>query len=172
MRWSAAAAADYSAHGFIRTEILSALHIEQRAELRSGAVDAALDGPDRTSAYGRRVFIGKSGSADQDQCLALVLWKLVERGTKFLELQMRVLGRLGLQRLCIAALGVLYFAPTFAIIGAEEVAKDREQPSRQVGPRLERVDVGQRSQQRLLYEIVGSIAVTAERNRKRSQAWH
>ena len=131
----AAAAADHGAHGLVGAEILGAVDIEQRAELRARAVDAALDGADRAAADRRGILIGEAGGADQDQRFALVLRQLVERGAEFLELQMRVLRRLGLQRLGIAAVGILDLAPPLAIVGAEQVAQDREQPRRQVGAR-------------------------------------
>src|SRR5271155_161443 len=86
-----AAAADHGANGVVGAEIFGAIDIEQRAEFRSRAVDAALDGADRAAADRRGIFIGEAGGANQDQRLALVLWELVERGAEFLELQMRVL---------------------------------------------------------------------------------
>ena len=94
-----AAAADHGAHGLVRPEILGAVDIEQRGELRARAVDAALDGADRAAADRGRILIGEAGGADQDQGFALVLRKLVERGAKLLELEMRVLRGLRLQRL-------------------------------------------------------------------------
>ena len=51
---------------------------------------------------------------------------------------MRALARLRLQRLGIVAIGVLDLAPPLAIVGAEQIAQDREQPRRQVRAGLER----------------------------------
>src|ERR1700685_2875906 len=163
------AAADHGAHGLVGAEVLGAVDIEQRRELGARAVDAALDGADRTAADRGCILIGEAGGADQNQRLALVLRQFVERRAKLLELQMRALRRLGLQRLGIAAVGVLALAPPLAVVGAEQVAQYREQPRRQVGAGLERVDVGKRAQQRLLHQIVGAVAVTGERDREGAQ---
>src|SRR6478672_5887896 len=165
-----AVAADHGAHRLVGTEILGAVDIEQRRQFRSGAVDAALDGADRAAADGGGVLIGEPGGADQDQRFALVLRQLFERLAKLLELQMRILRRLGLQGFRVIALGVLHLAPPLAIVGAKQVAQDGEQPRRQVRARLERVDVGDGAQQRLLDQIVGTVAIAAERDRERAQA--
>src|SRR5690348_6059417 len=84
-------APDHRTYGFIGTEILGALDIEQCGELGACAVDAALDGADRTAADRRCILIGEAGGAHQDQCFALVLRQLVKRGAEFLEFQMRAL---------------------------------------------------------------------------------
>src|SRR3954468_607153 len=84
----AAATTDHRTHRLVGPEILGAIDIEQRRELRARPVDATLDGADRAAADRRGVFIGEARSADQDQRLALVLRQLVQRGAKFLELQM------------------------------------------------------------------------------------
>src|SRR4030088_3214086 len=89
--------ADDRTHRVIRPEILGAVDIEQRRQLRARAVDAALDGADRAAADRCRVLIGEAGGADQDQRFALVLRELFERDAEFLELQMRALRRLRLQ---------------------------------------------------------------------------
>ena len=99
------AAADHGADGFVGAEIVGAIDIEQRREFRAGAVDAALDGADRAAADRRGVFVGEAGGADQDQRFTLVLRKLFERRAEFLEFEMGVLRRLGLQGLGIAAVG-------------------------------------------------------------------
>src|ERR1700733_12357208 len=132
----------------------------------------ALDGANRTAADRRRILIGKAGSTYQDQRLTLVLRQLVERRAKLLELQMGILRRLGFQSLGVTAVGILNLATPFAIIRAEQVSQDREQPSRQIRTRLEGVDVGKRAQQRFLHEVVGTIAATRKRNSKGAQAWH
>src|ERR1700722_12037597 len=167
-----AAAADHRAYGLVRAKIVGAVDIQQRAELRAGAVDAALDGADRAAADRRGVFIGEAGGAYQDQRFTLVLRQFFQRRAKLLELQMRALRRLGFQRLGIAALGILDLAPPLAIVGAEQVAQDREQPRRQIRAGLERVDIGQRPQQRFLDEVVGSVGVAAERDGEGAQARH
>jgi len=74
----------------------------------------------------------RSPRRHQDQSFALVLRQLVEGRAEFLELQMRVLRRLGLEGLGIAAVGILHLPPPLAVIRAEQVAQDREQPCRQV----------------------------------------
>src|SRR5712671_642339 len=165
-------AADHGTYGVVGAKILRAIDIEQRREFRSRAVDAALDGADRAAADRRGVLIGEAGGADQDQGLALVLREFVQRGAEFLELQMCALRRLRFQRLGIVAFGVLHLAPPLAVVGAKQVAQNGEQPRRQIGAGLERVDVGNGAEQRLLHQIVGTIAIAAERNRERAQAWH
>src|SRR5260370_12107441 len=167
-RRSSAVAADHRADRVVGAEIVGAVDIEQGRKLRARAVDAALDGADGTAADRRGVLVGEAGGADQDQRFALVLRQLVERQAKLLELQMRVLRRLGLQGFGIIALCVLDLAPPLAIVGAEQVAQDGEQPGRQVRARLERVDIGNRAQQRLLNQVVGTIAITGERVRERA----
>src|SRR5258708_35665194 len=99
---SAAAAADYGADGVVGAEILRAIDIQQGAEFGARAVDAALDGADGAAADGGRIFVGEARRADQDQRLALVLRQFFQRRPKLLELEMRVLRRLGLQRLGLA----------------------------------------------------------------------
>src|ERR1700733_15247503 len=167
---SAATAADPRPDRLIGAEIFGAIDIEQGAELRSRTVDAAFDGADRASANRRGVLVGEARSPDQNQRFALVLRQFLKRGAEFLEFEMRALCRLGLQGLGVAAVSVLHLPPPLAIIRAEQVAKDREQPCRQVGTGLERIDVGQRAEQGLLDQIVGAIAIATERDRKRAQA--
>src|SRR5258706_11691879 len=94
---SAAATTDHGADRFIGTEIFGAIDIEQGAEFRSRAVDAALDGADRAAADCRGALVGEAGGAHQDQRFALVLGKLVEGRPEFLEFQMRALRRLGFE---------------------------------------------------------------------------
>src|ERR1700704_1900315 len=94
-----AAAADHGANRFIGAEIFGAIDIQQGAEFRSRPVDTALDGADRAAADRRGIFIREARGADQNQGFTLVLGKFFERGSKFLEFEMRVLRRLGFQRL-------------------------------------------------------------------------
>src|SRR5829696_4554718 len=169
-RSSAAIAADHGTHRLVRSEILGAVDIEQGRQFRARAVDAALDGADRAAADGGSVLIGEAGGANQDQRFALVLRQLVERGAKLLELQMRILRWLGLQGFRVIALGVLYLAPPLPVVRAKQVAQDGEQPSRQVRAGLERVDVGNGAQQRFLNQIVRTVAIARQRDRKRAQA--
>ena len=136
------------------------------------AIDAALDGADRAAADFGRLLVGEAGCADQDQRLALVVGQLGERGAEFLELDVAGLLRLRLQRLGVAAVGILDLAAALAILRAEQVAQDGEQPRRHVGARLERMDVGERAQQRLLHQIVGAVDIAAQRNGERAQARH
>src|ERR1700726_3292150 len=170
MKPQSAVAADHRAYGLVGAEILGAIDIEQRRELRARPVDAALDGADRAAADVRGILIGEAGGPDQNQRLALVLRQLVERGAEFLEFQVRTLGRLRLQRLGVVAIGIFDLAPPFAIVGAEQVAQNREQPRRQVRAGLERVDVGERPQQGFLHQVIGAVAIAAKRDRERTQA--
>jgi hypothetical protein len=70
-----------------------------------------------------------------------------------------VLLGLRLQRLGIVAVAILDLAPALAIFGTKMIAQNGEQPRRHVGAGLERVDVRQRAQQRLLHQVVGAIHV-------------
>ncbi len=56
----ASAATDHGTYGVIRSKILRALHGEQRAEFRAGAVNATLDGADCASADCSCIFIRKA----------------------------------------------------------------------------------------------------------------
>src|SRR4051794_1001304 len=73
------------------------------------------------------------------------------------------------EALCIAAVGVFHLAPTLAIFRPEEIAQNREQPSRHVCTRLERRNVCHGPQQRFLDEVVRAVHVAAQRNCERSQ---
>ena len=46
---------------------------ERRGETLARAIDPALDGADRAAANLRRLIIGETGSADEDEGLALLL---------------------------------------------------------------------------------------------------
>src|SRR5207247_434670 len=77
--------------------------------------------------------------------------------------------RLRLQSLGVAAVGVLDFAAALAVLGAKQIAQDREQPRGHVGPALERIDIGERAQQGFLHEVVGAVDVAAERDGEGAQ---
>src|SRR3954447_657758 len=70
----------------------------------------------------------------------------------------------------VAPVGVLDLAPTLAIFGVEEVAKDREQPGVQIGAGLESVDVGERPQERVLDEVVGAVDIPGQGDAESAQA--
>jgi len=104
-----ARSADHCADGIVRAEVFRAIHVEKSAELRTRAVDAALDGADGAAADRGRVLIGEARCADENKRFALILRKLLKRRAKLFKFQMGVLCRLGLQSLGIAAVRILDF---------------------------------------------------------------
>ena len=70
------------------------------------------------------------------------------------------------------AVVVLYFAAPLAVIRAEQVAQDGEQPGRHVGTGLELIEMRERPQQRFLNEVVRFVHVAAKRNRKGAEPRH
>src|SRR5262249_4189269 len=115
-------------------------------------------------------FVGKTGSADQDQRLTLVGWQFCERLLKLLKLDVAVLLGMGLERFSKSAVAVFNLAPAPSGFPPGEVAQNREEANRRGGPGFERIDVGQRTQERLLHEIVGPIYVAGQRYGERAQA--
>src|SRR5690606_19833267 len=98
--------------------------------------------------------------------LALILRRFVERRPEFLELQMGILARLRFQRFSVVAIGILDLPPPLAVVGAEQVAKDREQPCWKVRAWLKRIDIGKRAEQGFLHEVVGPVTISAQGDRK------
>src|SRR4051812_9787583 len=171
-RLAAAARRHDGPSGLIRTKVFRAFDRQQVGKTRARAVDATLDRADSAIADRRGLFIREAGRANEDERLALIGRKLGKCRAEFLELHPAVLFGMRLQALRVAAVGVLDLTAALAILRAEEVAQDGEHPSRHVGAGLEGVDVGDRTQQRLLDEIVGTIDVAGQRDRERTQAWH
>ena len=117
-------------------------------------------------------LVGKSRSADQNQRLALIRRQLRQRLAEFAQLYFAKLLGLRLQRIGVMAVSILDLTPALAIFRAEVIAQDGEQPGRHVGAGLERVDIGERAQHRLLHQIIRAIHVPAERDRECTQAGH
>src|SRR3981189_2109012 len=170
-RSTPAAAAEHRLELAVGAEIVDALDRHQLGQARAGAIDAALDRTDRAAANSSRFLVGKSRSADQDEGFALIRGQLGERGAEFLELDAAGLLRLGFEGLRIGAFTVGDLATTLAIFRAEKIAQDREQPCRHVGAGLERIEVRPGAQKSFLHEVVSTIDITGQRNRKGSQAW-
>ena len=136
---------------------------DDQLERSAATRDAALDGADRTIAYGRRLFIGKAARADEDQRLALRRRQFEERALQIGKLDLLVLpGRGGEQ-----AIGD-EFVP-FALearpphLAEEQVAKDDEGPSANVRPCLKAIPCRPRLQQRFLHEVVRHVAIARKR---------
>src|SRR5690348_10123315 len=62
------------------------------------------------------------------------------------------------------AVAIFNLAATFAIFRTEVVSQDGEKPRGHVRAGLERVDIGQCAQQRLLHQIVGAVDIPAKGN--------
>ena len=134
---AASTGCQHRAGRLIRTEIVGAVDGKQFGQSRSLAVDAALDGADRAVADRRRLLVGKTGRADENEGFAVVRRQFGQSGTEFLKLDAPVLFRVLGQRFRIAAVGVFDLAPAFAVFGAEQIAQDGEQPGGHVGAGLE-----------------------------------
>jgi hypothetical protein len=70
----------------------------------------------------------------------------------------------------IGAVGVFDLAPPLAPFGKIGVAQDGEEPSLEVGPLLERLQMVPGLEQGFLHEVVGALLVAAERNGESAQA--
>src|SRR5215210_3687054 len=130
----------------------------------------AFERPHRYTADLSRILIGHALSPNQDQRLPMLGGKFCERGAKVLEVALRVLLWGCPKASRIGAVRVFDLAACLAMTGVEEVAQDCEQPCVEVRARLEAVDVGPRSQDGVLHEVVGIIRVAGQRDRKRPQA--
>ncbi len=115
--------------------------------------------PTAQPADARGIFVRKALRPDEEHGLALILRQPRQRRPQILEIEMGLLVRRRPQGRGVAPVGVLDLAPTLAIFGVEEVAKDREEPGVQIGAGLESVDVGERPQERILDEVVGAVDI-------------
>src|SRR6516164_5270571 len=154
----------------IGAEVIRAPDRQQIGKARTGAIDPALDGPHRTIANCGCLLVGEPGRTDQDKGFPLVGRQLRERYTKLLELDPALLLGMRFQRLRVASIRILDFAPTLAVLRPKQIAQYREEPRRHICPRLERMDVGHRAQERFLDQIVGAVDVPAQRYCKGPQA--
>src|ERR1700730_15901399 len=85
------ASGKYRAHGAIRTEVIRPLDRKQFRQMSPGAVDAALDGADGTTADIRNFFVRKTQCADEYERLPLIRRQLAERDQKFRHFHMALL---------------------------------------------------------------------------------
>ena len=125
--------------------------------------------PEQSSRLEFNEFKAALGKLPQDQRFALVLRQLGQRLPELVELEPAALLRVRFQRFGVGAVGILDLAPPLAVFRAEQVAQNGEQPCRHVSPRLERLDVGNGTQQRLLNEIVCPVHIARQRYRKSTQ---
>ena len=143
-----------------------AVDAEQVGKPCAFAMNAALDGAGRANADDRGIV------DHENQGLALVDRQLHQRGAELLELDAPGLLRPRYKRLRIVPVDILQFALPFTVILREFIAQNRKQPRRHVGAGLERADMRERPQQRLLHQVVGAVDVAAKRNGERTQARH
>src|SRR5215471_8000275 len=85
---------------------------------------------------------------------------------------MSILVGLRFERVRVMAVAVFDLAPALAVLRAEMVAQNREQPSRHVRAGLKRIDIGQCAQQCFLHQVVSAVHVPAERDRECAETWH
>ena len=85
---------------------------------------------------------------------------------------MTVLIGLRLQRFRVMPIAVLDLAPALAIFRTEVIAQNGEQPGGHVGAGLEGVDIGERTQQRFLHQVIRTIHVPTQGNRECAEARH
>src|SRR5262245_28141123 len=60
----------------------------------------------------------------------------------------------------------------FTIFRTEVIAQNGEQPGRHIGAGLEGIDIGECTQQGLLYQIVRTINISAKGNSECAETWH
>src|SRR6185295_7071844 len=153
----------------IRSEFPRRVHAQHFGKLGASTVDAAFDGPYRASRYGCRLLIGKPGGADQNQGLALIRWKQIERPPEVLHVQMALLPRMDGEFCRLFAFAILDLAPPPPAVGKVGVAQDGEEPGAQIRTLLEAFQMVPGFQQRFLHEIVGPLHVPTQGNGKGAQ---
>jgi hypothetical protein len=141
--------------------MISALDREHRRQSVAGAVDPAFDGADSAAADLRGFLIGEPGGTNQDEGFALVGGQQFERPAEFIQFEVAALIRQGSQRFRIETVGILHLTAPLAILRAEQVAQNGEQPCGHVGAGLEGIEIGPGPQQRFLHEIVGAVDIAA-----------
>ena len=131
---AAPARGENGAGGVIGAEVVGTVDGQQLASRVRARLTRLLMVPTAQPQIVGGLLVGEARCADQDQRLALVRRQLGERRAEFLELDVAGLLRMGLQRLGIAAVGILDLAPALAVFRAEQVAQDREQPGGMLVP--------------------------------------
>ena len=117
---------------------------ENLRQTRAGAIDAALDGADGTTADFGRFFVRKSLCADEQQCLALIRRQRRKCRPEVGEIKMPVLLRQRCKGVLILIVGIVDLAAQFPMLRKIDVAQNGEEPSAEVRARLERFPVRSR----------------------------
>ena len=142
-------------------------------EARARPMNAALDRTDRAVAGLSGLVIGNTRRTPTSiRALRMSIGQLGQRRAQVLVFQVGDLVRLDHQRFRVDAVDVLDLAAALAILGIVLVAQDGEEPAHHVRARLELVDIGAGAQQRLLRELVGPIAVPAQRDGEAAKLRH
>src|SRR5215212_5705078 len=125
----------------VRADLVDLLEAENLGEALARTVHAALDRADLGVADHRRLLIGQTLGADEEERLALLGRELAERVAEIGEVEIGAL--LGRDRdLCgIDAVGVLDLAPPLPEGGMELITQDGEHPALEVRAALELVQV-------------------------------
>src|SRR5712671_5179572 len=110
-------------------------------------MDSALHRPDRAPADYRRFLAGETGRGNEDERFTLISRDLRERSLQFIEFDPAKLLGTCLQPFGEPAIAIFDLATALAILGSELIAQNREEPSRQVRARLERMNIRQSTQQ-------------------------
>src|SRR6476660_6376029 len=85
---------------------------------------------------------------------------------------MTILIGLRLERLGVMPVAVLDLTTPLAIFRAEVIAQDGEQPGRHVRTGLEGIDIGERTQQSLLHQIVCAVDISTKGHGECAETWH
>src|SRR5215211_2360737 len=136
----------------------------------SGPVNPALDRAKRGSADFGDLLIAVTLRPHQQHRLALLIGQARQSRTKRLELRAPWLlwkrGELG----GIQAIHILHLALSSAVVGVEQVAQDREEPSLHLGVGLKLVLLLQGAQDRILNQIVRPVSVANKGQGKGAKA--
>src|SRR5262249_47341 len=123
----------------------------------------AFDRADGAAANLRRLFVRKAADGDEDQRFALFIRKKVQSTDDFGECDGGILRGAGDQRLLVSGFVPRLLPPGAALVGIKLVGEDAKHPRFEICARLEAVAILPSLGERLLAEIVGAVALTAER---------
>lgn len=101
--------------------------------MAASAADPALDRAYGYAANSGRFLVGEPGSADEYQCLTLVIGQLAQGGLEISQVEMALLGRVGGQSAGIMPIGILNFAAALANLGIVMITQYGEEPGLQIG---------------------------------------
>jgi hypothetical protein len=142
--------------------IVSKTFSEILQHVRSGSIKPALDRPDRAFAYLRCFIVGDAGHADQEQHFTIVRRETVHRLLDISNAAREFLICLYRSRVGNAFRKTGCLASSYFGSRSESVPHDREHPRLQSSIRFEAVEAFQRSQERLLNQIVGVRGISGQ----------